>query len=331
MIVEDYPIIGTLGVKSHAAFGATVKSSDELMTLLPELSELALPVYWLGEGSNIVPQMRVNAVVVQIQSTSHAVIDEQETTVTVRVEAGVNWHQFVMQCLQRGWFGLENLALIPGSVGAVPVQNVGAYGVEVSQYIQAVHGYTLAGEAFCLSNADCGFAYRHSVFKEDASYAITAVDFALLKEARSNISYPELGARFTEQRNPRPVDVARAVIDIRSQKLPDPHKNPNVGSFFKNPVVSVDEAQLISSQFPSLTCFRQDNGDYKLSAAQLIDLSGGKKLIGEGVQCWPRQPLVLVTQECEDAQHVLDFAKQVADRVSHMFGIALQTEPQIWE
>ncbi len=264
-------------------------------------------------------------------------VEETSETVRVRVAAGENWHQLVMRCLHEGWRGIENLALIPGSVGAAPVQNIGAYGVELSQVLKAVHVVDARGDVHELSHAACEFGYRDSIFKRadrarlsvGPEFVIYAVELQLGRSFAPVKDYPDV-ARWLDQRGsaqPSAKQMVDCIVAIRTAKLPDPKKYPNAGSFFKNPVVAPSQSARLRNVYPELQGFVVAEG-VKLSAAQLIDLAGCKGWRDGPVFCWPRQPLVLVNQG-GSAEQLLDFAEAVRRAVERTFEVQLELEPSL--
>jgi UDP-N-acetylmuramate dehydrogenase len=283
----------------------------------------------LGEGSNIILASRIHQPVA-IMRTRGIATKRHTDYVEVCVAAGENWHQLVLWSLQQGYSGLENMALIPGSVGAAPVQNIGAYGVELSNLLQTVTVMDLQnGEIHRLGVDDCAFGYRDSLFKKQRHrFAILDVTLRLSITPTLNVEYPDLQAELKAMQinNPLPAEVAEAVMRVRKRKLPDPGIHPNVGSFFKNPVVSPALEVRLRQQFPQLKSFVSAQG-VKLAAAQLIDLAGWKRKSAYGVMVWPDQPLVLVNQQATDGARVLQFAESIARDVLERFGVRLETEP----
>lgn len=229
--------------------------------------------------------------------------------------------------LQRGFYGVENLSAIPGTVGASAVQNIGAYGAEVSQFISAVETVDLHnGEKHTFTHEECAFAYRKSLFKqpEMASHVVTHVTYRLSREPQLNLSYAALKQTF-EGKNPTPLEVRQAVRSIRSAKLPDHHEYPNAGSFFMNPVVEAALAETMLKAYPEMPHYPAKDG-VKLSAAWLIDQSGLKGIRHGAVGTWPKQPLVIVNYEQANGREVADFAQFVVDTVKKKFAITLHPE-----
>jgi UDP-N-acetylmuramate dehydrogenase len=252
----------------------------------------------------------------------------------VRAQAGENWHAFVQWTLAQGLPGLENLSLIPGSVGAAPIQNIGAYGSEVAEFFHSLTLFDfLTGETRVLSREECRFGYRDSIFKHALRDRAVIIDvsFALPREWQPNLRYAELvtelGTRGVS--NPIARDIADAVIAIRRRKLPDPAEIGNAGSFFKNPVVSGDQHALLVARYPQLVSYPQPDGSVKLAAGWLIDQCGwkGKSLGPAGVH--EKQALVLVNRGGSTGFQILLLANQIRDDVRQRFGVQLAPEPVI--
>jgi len=329
--IEEHMVVpNTFGVGAVAQYGCHAVSIQEIKQAIGYASTAELDFIALGQGSNIVPRSRVNGFVCLVRSRGVEVITEDAHHLLVRVAAGENWHDLVMSTLAVGWYGLENLALIPGSVGAAPVQNIGAYGVELAPFIEAVEAVDGSGQERTLTATDCEFRYRHSVFKGSRELTICAVVLRLSKIPAIVTHYPELRAELVarEIEAPTPAEVADAVITIRRRKLPDPASVPNVGSFFKNPVVGTDLAQRLRSGHPHFSAFAVDGG-LKLSAAQLIDAAGWKKRPAPRVACWHQQPLVLVNTRQASSEDVLAFAEAIRKDIHARFGVQLELEPSL--
>ncbi len=320
-------IPNTLGVPAVAARATVIDSVDTLQAVCRNAAS-GLTV--LGEGSNVVPMPEVKTEIGLMRIKGFEVIAEESGRVVLDVAAGENWHACVMRCLDAGWFGLENLALIPGSVGAAPVQNIGAYGVELAAFVQSVDVVDAGGGRRTLSCEDCEFAYRDSVFKREPEWIIVGVRLSLSKAATPVTTYPdiqeELASRGVDE--PSPQDVAAAVIAVRQRKLPDPADTPNAGSFFKNPLVSRERVDALKKTIPDLVTFPQAAG-IKLSAAQLIDRGGWKNRHRGGVTVWPRQPLVLINPDHQSATDVLAFAADIRRDIAARYGVELELEPSL--
>jgi UDP-N-acetylmuramate dehydrogenase len=261
-------------------------------------------------------------------------MDRDHSGALVRVGAARNWHDFVLWSLDEGFCGLENLALIPGAVGAAPVQNIGAYGRELSEFVAGVHGFDLvSGKARTLSPAECAFAYRSSVFKTGLGdrFLITAVDFSLLSGGEPVTTYPSL-ADFLERGSwgRSPEAIGRAVVALRRERLPDPDQTPNAGSFFKNPIVTAAQADALRSEHPTLPVHTLGRTNAKLSAGWLIEAAGLRGFALGPVRCSPRHALVLENTGGATQGDVLALATRVRDEVLDRFGVQLEVEPRVY-
>jgi UDP-N-acetylmuramate dehydrogenase len=261
------------------------------------------------------------------------VTHEDGSNTYLSVGAGVNWHELVQWTLTQNLPGLENLALIPGTVGATPIQNIGAYGVEVAQYIESVSVFDTQSNAFVtLSNQDCEFAYRDSHFKQNPKrYIVTEVLFKLPKAWESRVHYADLAKYFADKLNtsPSPQEIFDAVCQIRTQKLPDPKVIGNAGSFFQNPIVSSEQFNTLVQQFPNIVSYPDTAGQRKLAAGWLIDQCGfkGKRLGEAGV--YEKQALVIVNHGNASASDILNLAKQIQEAVQKQYSVKLDIEPNI--
>jgi UDP-N-acetylmuramate dehydrogenase len=262
------------------------------------------------------------------------VVSESEQQVIVRAEAGENWHEFVQWTLAQGLPGLENLSLIPGSVGAAPIQNIGAYGSELAEFFHSLTLFDFATrETRVLSREDCNFGYRDSIFKHALRDRAVIIDvsFALPRQWHPNLRYAELAAELAAHSvsDPTAQDIADAVIAIRRRKLPDPAEIGNAGSFFKNPVVSQAQHAQLLAEYPQLVSYAQADGSIKLAAGWMIDQCGwkGRSVGAAGVH--DRQALVLVNRGGAAGSDVLALATKIVDDVRTRFGVSLETEPVI--
>ena len=327
---QPIAVPNTLGVSAAAVMGCRAESEADVQAARSRAQIEGLAFVALGHGSNIVPTRKIEKFACLIRLPGIEVVAESGGEVQLRAAAGEDWHELVMHCLQKGWFGLENLSLIPGSVGAAPVQNIGAYGVELAQFVDSVEVIDVDGRKLILSAAECGFAYRDSIFKSRDDLTIVALNLRLSKTPATVTDYSELVAELTSSghEKPTPQQVSNAVIAIRQRKLPDPAKVPNVGSFFKNPFVSQHLASQLVQRYPHFKIFQQAAGS-KLSAAQLIDEAGWKGKQQAGVACWQHQPLVLVNRGGASAKDVLSYADSIRQDVLTKFGVQLELEPSL--
>ena len=329
----NFPVSNTLGLEALATQGVVATSIAELQEAITIAKALTLPVFAFGQGSNVIVNNTLDYFAIAVRNTGVELLEIQEyQRVCVRAAAGIEWHRFVEHCLNQGWYGLENLALIPGMVGATPIQNVGAYGVEVADVICGVHLLDSEGQALYLTQSQCDFSYRHSRFKSQPELIVTAVDFTLSLDPQVNTEYPDIAENLDTAKvvEPMPRDVFKAVCAIRRAKLPDVKQHPNVGSFFKNPVVETKVFHQLKQKYTQLLGYPQQTSQkVKMSAAQLLDLSGAKQLNSGSVVCWPKQPLVLVNKGGASIDEVLTFAETLATRVQQKFGVQLDIEPQL--
>lgn len=335
--LADYPLRrhNTLALPSFARYYGEVATLEQLEEARRFAQKHRLPLIALGEGSNVVLGERIEGLVVRLLNSETTVEQPGENRILLTVGAGHNWHQLVQHTLQKGWFGLENLALIPGSVGAAPIQNIGAYGVEIERFLRGVHAFDVAsGEQVWLSAADCRLGYRDSVFKScyRDRFVICAVDLELSTVAAPVLEYPALRDHLERYLScdPEPRDIFDAVCRIRREKLPDPDILPNAGSFFKNPILDIDQAHKLLFRYPDMATFPAPQGRLKLAAAWLIDRAGWKgKRLGE-VGVHDRQALVLYNRGQGRTDELLELARHIAASVREQFGVELEMEPRCY-
>ncbi len=331
----DHPLaaLNSLRLPARAAFFCRATSPAELVDAVAHARRHDLPLLVLGGGSNLVFSRDWPGLVVQPALRGVEVTERDRRRIRLRVAAGEDWPALVERCLAAGWFGLENLALIPGSAGAAPVQNIGAYGVELAERLVAVTALERAtGEPVRLSGADCRFGYRESVFKSSPDrYLITAIELQLDLEPAPVLSYQALGAALERSgvAEPGPRDVFRAVCDLRRAKLPDPAALPNAGSFFVNPTVAAGRWERLRRRHPRLVAFEQPAGGYKLAAGWLIERCGYKGHRQGAVGVSPDQALVLVNHGGATGVELLALAERIRGAVRETFGVELAIEPRV--
>ena len=327
----DAPYLkNTLQLRSQAAQVCRASSVEDISRATRNAADAGLALVPLGEGSNVVLPEYLNALAITIDSKGIKVLKDDGRRVRVRVAAGENWHAFVRWSVDNGLYGLENLALIPGTVGAAPVQNIGAYGVEVCDRVVGVEVVSMAsGEVAYLDNKACGFAYRTSIFKDIArrEWIIASVDFQLDRQALVQRDYPTLAERLPDTAVTHR-DVMETVISVRGERLPDPRREPNSGSFFKNPLVSTEVAEALVERYPDMPVFNQRDAT-KLSAGWMIERCGWRGREFGGVAMSQRHALVLVNHTAQTAAELLDFAQHVQRDVFNEFGIQLAIEPDV--
>ncbi len=324
----------TFGVPARARMLVEVTDAGVLPSLFAtELRDAKVMV--LGGGSNLLFAGDPEGPVLALRGERMSVLGDEPAGVRVRADAGANWDAFVRWTLAHGLGGLENLALIPGTVGAAPIQNIGAYGVEASERILAVEAFEPATATMHrFAPAACAFAYRDSVFKREAGrYVVTAVEFLLSRTARPRVEYAGVRAELDAMgvgAAPTAPQVADAVTAIRRRKLPDPARVGNAGSFFKNPIVAAAVADALLQASPDLPVFPvADPGDRKLSAAWLIDRCGWKGHRDGDAGVAASHALVLVNHGAATGAQLLDLARRIAASVKDRFGVPLEPEPRI--
>ncbi len=327
----DLTPFNTLALPGRAARYLAISGADQLTA--PELAGQRR--FILGGGSNLVLTGNFDGLVLRMAIPGKRLLGEDTEAWFIEAGAGENWHDFVQWTLVQGWPGLENLSLIPGTVGAAPIQNIGAYGLEVGELLHSVTAWDFEKRAFfTLDRSICRFAYRDSVFKQEGWHlngriAITSVLFRLPKAWQPNLRYADIGQELAahEIAKPSARDIANAVIAIRQRKLPDPAVTPNAGSFFHNPVVDAIQAETLAAIYPALPRYAQPDGRVKLAAGWLIEQAGWKgKSLGP-VGMYEKQALVLVNRGGATGADVRQTMAAVQDDVRQKFGVDLTPEP----
>lgn len=299
---------------------------------LPEVA--AGPVLVLGSGSNVLLADNVEGTVLVLANSGIEILEHRSDYTVVRAGAGVNWHALVIWSLQHGLSGLENLALIPGTTGAAPIQNIGAYGVQIGEFVQTVEAWDREGNAWVrLEHAECGFDYRNSVFKQQPErYIIIAVELKLPLLHALRIDYAGVREELQEQGvdQPSAVDVANAIIAIRQRKLPDPAVLGNAGSFFKNPVLPLDQIEVLQQQFAEIPVYPAEREDQrKVSAAWMIEHCGWKGFRDGDAGVAPGHALVLVNHGTATGAELLALARRISASVLETFGVLIEPEPRL--
>jgi UDP-N-acetylmuramate dehydrogenase len=320
-------------IEARADDFVSITDADQLSGILKKdagKSELVL-----GAGSNILFTRNVKGLLLKMDIRGIEEIKEDELHVYVRVGAGENWHSFVLYAIGRNWAGLENLSLIPGSVGASPIQNIGAYGVELKDVFYELEAYNRKDrKIYTFALNDCAFGYRDSFFKsgEKNRYIILNVTFILDKIPVLNTSYGAIRAELEQMdiRTPSIRSVSQAVINIRRSKLPDPSEIANAGSFFKNPVVNQSLFLSLSKAFPDMPAYPHEEGSVKLAAGWLIEQCGWKGYRKGDAGVHQQQALVLVNYGHASGKEIFDLSEAVAASVKKKFGISLQREVNVW-
>jgi UDP-N-acetylmuramate dehydrogenase len=332
-------------LREHNTFGFDV-SAQYLVHLtevvdVPELIQKAqkdnIPWQIFGGGSNLVLAKDLVGYTGLMEIKGRQLLRETATHFYIEAMAGESWHELVLWSLENNYGGLENLALIPGTVGAAPIQNIGAYGLELAQVFDSLCAFdTLSNKFIKLSKEQCEFSYRNSVFKQQPGrYIVVSVCFELAKEWQANLSYAELKKAFQDQEKVLAKDVFEKVCEIRQAKLPDPQLTGNAGSFFHNPVVSHQKQLELKKQFPLLvsypTVVGNHEGDWKLAAGWLIDQCGFKGQRQGNVGVYEKQALVLVNHGGGTGVELLKLADNIKQKVKETFGVSLTVEPIIYQ
>lgn len=324
----------TFGISALASQFVEVNSVSQLHNLILEKKLSEIPFLILGGGSNVLFTKDYAGLVLKNNLKGIKVTKEDENHIWVKAAGGEIWHDLVIHCVNKNWGGIENLSLIAGTVGAAPMQNIGAYGIEIKdtfEELDAINIQTCELEKF--NNVQCKFGYRESIFKHEAKgkYFITSVTFKLNKKPVLNTSYGDIEALLKEWNIDKPTiaDVSKAVIAIRKSKLPDPALLGNAGSFFKNPVIEYSEFEKLQNNYPTLKSFHAPNGKVKIPAAWLIEQAGwkGNRLGNIGVH--EKQALVLVNYGGGTGKELIDLAHKIIDSVKEKFGVVLAPEVNI--
>ena len=320
----------TFGIDKSARFFTEVKSIDELIEALVWAKNQKIKALILGGGSNILLTQNLDTLVIKIEIEGIKIIGETDESYLVEVGAGVNWHQFVLTAIENNWAGIENLSLIPGTVGASPMQNIGAYGVEIKDVFWSLKALNIDSLKIEEFNADeCQFGYRESVFKNKLKdkYVICSVVFQLKKEPEYHIEYGAIKETL-ESSGIKELSlkaISDAVVQIRQSKLPNPKEIGNAGSFFKNPTIPNTHFEQLRSQYPSIPGYANEEG-IKVPAAWLIEQCGWKgKRFGE-IGVHSKQPLVLVNFGDGDGNDIKKLAEKIQHSVSEKFDISIHPE-----
>ncbi|WP_074551369.1 UDP-N-acetylmuramate dehydrogenase [Dyella sp. AtDHG13] len=333
-LIENAPLAtrNTLRVDARARLLAEITDASKLTELLDFPAVRSGKLLVLGEGSNMLFTGNFDGTVLAM-ATRGVQVEQDGEVARIAVAAGERWDDFVRWTLGQGFAGLENLILIPGTVGAAPIQNIGAYGTEVAEFIESVEAWdTQERRVAVLDRAACRFAYRDSVFKhESGRYIVTAVRFALPRSRELRLDYAGIREELARMgiAKPAPFHVAEAVVHLRTKKLPDPAVIGNAGSFFKNPIVDAALGEALKREHPELVSWVSSDGRWKLSAAWLIETSGFKGMREGDAGISNRHSLVLVNHGRATGGELWAFAQKVIDGVHAKFGVRLEPEPVV--
>jgi len=332
-IKKNYSLkeLNSFGIDAKATDFISINNTEEIQKLVHFLKHYSKKHFVIGSGSNLLFTKDFDGCIITYKNDAIEIIKEEQNHIWIKVAAGIEWDDFVAYCVKKSWFGIENLSFIPGKVGSSAVQNIGAYGVEVKDFIDEVEAFDLnTAEKRSFSNKDCKFDYRYSIFKEKAknNYLITAVNFKLNTNFKANITYTALENYLSEKNRYTPSceDIRNAVIDIRQSKLPDHKTIGNAGSFFKNPIVSVEKQEKLKEKYPDIISYKVNDNQYKLAAGWLIDKAGWKgKSLGE-IGVHHQQALVIVNHGKASGKEIYDFSEKIKKDVFNTFNVLLTRE-----
>ncbi len=324
--------MNTFGLNARASLFSSPENIDALSSILEGYDYNQQPLLVMGEGSNILFKTDFEGLIVRPGMKGIELFEEDEQEVWVKVGASENWDNWIAVATENGWHGLENLSLIPGSVGSAPVQNIGAYGVELKDHFAWLDAWDLQQQKLVrFDRKECRFGYRSSTFKNESRgrYIITHITFRLDKEPHLQLDYGPVKEAFLKAGGTTPMELRAAIISIREQKLPDPTINGNAGSFYKNPLVDRAIFKCIRVDFPLIPSYPESENQVKIPAAWLIEKAGWKgKKVGN-VGTWPTQPLVIVNYGGATGQEILEFSEQLRNDVDKQFGIWLEREVNV--
>jgi UDP-N-acetylmuramate dehydrogenase len=334
-IFENYSLKNhnTFHLDVYAKKCVILENTDELKMLDQVIGNDKFLI--LGGGSNVLFVNDFDGVIIKNEIKGIEIIDESEEFVNVKIKSGENWHEIVMWSIKNNWNGIENLALIPGTVGAAPVQNIGAYGVEIKDVLQSVSIYNFETKKIeVLNNDQCKFSYRNSIFKNELKGKLYILEVVLQLRKKNHVyhtSYGTINAEL-EKRNIKEINpqiIAEIVMDIRKSKLPDPEKIGNAGSFFKNPEVSKNKYLDLKNRYSDIVAYPVENGNYKLAAGWMIDHCGLKGYEYRGAAVHDKQALVLVNKNNASGKDILELAKIIIQKVFDKFAVKLEPEVNI--
>ncbi|MFT3822750.1 MAG: UDP-N-acetylmuramate dehydrogenase [Chitinophagaceae bacterium] len=324
----------TMGIDARARYFSRFSSQEQLAQLLDEFTANGQQHLVLGGGSNILFTHDFDGLVLKNEISGIHIVKEDEDYVYVKAGAGENWHRFVQYCIGRNWAGVENLSLIPGNVGASPMQNIGAYGVEIKDVFESLEAYHIHEQHVqTFSAQDCAFGYRESVFKRKyrGQFVILSVTYRLSKRPHFHTTYGAIQHEL-EKMNLAQLSiqaVSQAVINIRTSKLPDPAEIGNCGSFFKNPSVEQHVFEKLKEQFPAIVAYANADGTMKLAAGWLIEQCGWKGVRRGDAGCHVKQALVLVNYGNASGQDIYNLSEEIVQSVKDRFGVELEREVNI--
>ena len=335
-IIANYPLLklNTFGVDVKAKYFVSINTVNELIELTKTKVFKDLQLLILGGGSNILFTKDFDGLVILNSIKGKEIIDQTQESIFLKIGAGENWHELVMYTVDNKWGGIENLSLIPGNTGTAPMQNIGAYGVEIKETFVELEALEISsGKIVKFNNSDCEFGYRESVFKNKMKnqYIIVNITLELKKNPVLNINYGDVKAILESQNinNPSIKQVSDAIISIRQSKLPDPKIIGNSGSFFKNPIVSLNQLELLKKKYPNVVNYKINENEFKIAAGWMIERAGwkGKKFNNYGVH--EKQALVLVNYGLANGMEIFNLSEEIILDIKDKFGIKLEREVNI--
>lgn len=335
-VIENYPLIklNTFGIDVKAKYFTSINTVNELIEIKKSEKFKDHELLILGGGSNILFTKDFNGLVILNNIKGKEIVDQNDDSIILKIGAGENWHELVMYCVDNGWGGIENLSLIPGNTGTAPMQNIGAYGVEIKETFVELEALEISsGKIVKFSNSECEFGYRESVFKNKMKnkYIILNITLELNKNPILNINYGDIKAILETKKIETPTikDVSNAIISIRQRKLPDPKKIGNSGSFFKNPIIDINLLKLIEKKYPNVVSYKINENEFKIAAGWMIEKAGwkGKKFNNFGVH--ENQALVLVNYGLANGKEIFNLSEKIILDIKEKFGITLEREVNI--
>ena len=335
-VIENYPLIklNTFGIDVKAKYFTSINTVNELIEIKKSEKFKDHELLILGGGSNILFTKDFNGLVILNNIKGKEIVDQNDDSIILKIGAGENWHELVMYCVDNGWGGIENLSLIPGNTGTAPMQNIGAYGVEIKETFVELEALEISsGKIVKFSNSECEFGYRESVFKNKMKnkYIILNITLELNKNPILNINYGDVKAILETKKIETPTikDVSNAIISIRQRKLPDPKKIGNSGSFFKNPIIDINLLKLIEEKYPNVVSYKINENEFKIAAGWMIEKAGwkGKKFNNFGVH--ENQALVLVNYGLANGKEIFNLSEKIILDIKEKFGITLEREVNI--
>ena len=335
-VIENYPLIklNTFGIDVKAKYFTSINTVNELIEIKKSEKFKDHELLILGGGSNILFTKDFNGLVILNNIKGKEIVDQNDDSIILKIGAGENWHELVMYCVDNGWGGIENLSLIPGNTGTAPMQNIGAYGVEIKETFVELEALEISsGKIVKFSNSECEFGYRESVFKNKMKnkYIILNITLELNKNPILNINYGDVKAILETKKieTPKIKDVSNAIISIRQRKLPDPKKIGNSGSFFKNPIIDINLLKLIEEKYPNVVSYKINENEFKIAAGWMIEIAGwkGKRFNNFGVH--EKQALVLVNYGLANGMEIFNLSEKIILDIKDKFGITLEREVNI--